>query len=208
MKLTKRQKEIYDYLCRRDEQGESPPTYREIAAYFGFNSPRAATDHIQVLEKKKYLRTHSGRSRSIQILRPARRKRESTLPVPILGEAPAGIPIDQEQHKDGWIEVDLQFVGKASRESCFAVRVRGDSMKGIGICDGDIALADNEVSPRPGDVVVALLDSETTVKTLARGSGGFYLKAENPDYPDLYPNVEMRIQGVVVTVIRRLERRR
>ncbi len=97
------------------------------------------------------------------------------------------------------------MLGAAARGRLFALHVTGDSMAGRGIYAGDIVVADADAPPRIGDIVVALIDQESTIKTLAQGKEGKYLKAENPRYPDLAPVIEMDIQGVVRTLIRKVD---
>jgi repressor LexA len=105
---------------------------------------------------------------------------------------------------EGHIGIDRSLLAGLRGGSLFALRVAGDSMTGRGICEGDIAVAEADAPPRAGDVVVALIDQESTLKTMAQGPAGFFLKAENPRYPDLAPVTEMAIQGVVRVIIRRM----
>jgi SOS-response transcriptional repressor LexA len=102
------------------------------------------------------------------------------------------------------LAVDRAALGSAVGHRLFALEVRGDSMEGRGIHDGDWIVADADVSPCEGDVVVALIDGRNTLKTLAKGNGHFFLRAENPSHSDLTPIGEMLIQGVVKTLIRRM----
>ena len=96
------------------------------------------------------------------------------------------------------------MIGCPAGHRLFALQVTGDSMKGRGIHDGDWVVADTDASPHEGDVVVALIDGENTLKTLAMKKNRYFLKAENPNFPDLIPLGEMVIQGVVRVVLRRM----
>lgn len=100
--------------------------------------------------------------------------------------------------------MDKAILGQTSRGRLFAVCVTGDSMTGCGIYDGDIAVAAADLPPRIGDVVVALIDQENTLKILAKGSNGMFLKAANPRYPDLFPATQLTIQGVVCALMRKV----
>lgn len=182
----------------------APPTYREIASEFGWKSPKAAVDHVNRLTKKGYLRVHPRRSRGIEVLDAQGSREEAMVSVPVRGSVPAGRATEKTEEWAGRVFVDKAVLGKASLGRLFAVRVTGDSMNGRGIYEGDIAVAEMEAEARNGDIVVALIDNENTLKTLAQGPRGKFLRAENPHYPDLFPANEMVIQGVVRTLIRKL----
>jgi repressor LexA len=124
--------------------------------------------------------------------------------VPLLGRIAAGHAVGTVEDAGGHIRIDESLLGGTRGGSLFAVLVTGDSMSGRGIYEGDIAVAEADVPPRVGDVVVALIDRESALKTMVQGPEGFFLKAENPRYPDLVPATELTIQGVVRVLIRRL----
>lgn len=202
--LTPRQTEILEFLRKFRRKGKSAPTYREIAKHFGFKSPKAATDHVYALEKKGYVRRHGGRSRGIELLSPEDTSTDKTISVPILGNIPAGYPEKQTENKHGTLAVDKAMIGGSARHRLFALLVSGESMEGRGIHEGDWVVADADLPPNEGDVVVALIDGENTLKTLAKQKGRFFLKAESPKHPDLIPIKEMMIQGVVRSIFRRM----
>jgi repressor LexA len=201
---TSQQNRVLDFIQREVAVRGNSPTYREIAEAFGFRSPRAAVDHVEALARKGYLCVHRRRSRGIEVLMKPADTGENTFTVPFLGRIAAGSPTDAAEERAEPIRVDKTVLGTASKGPLFALRVVGDSMTGRGIYEGDIAVAEADVKPRIGDVVVALIDRESTLKTLAQGLDGGFLKAENPRYPDLLPVTEMTIQGVVRTLIRKL----
>ncbi len=202
--LTSRQTEILDFLHEFRRKEKIVPTYREIADNFGFKSTKAATDHVCALEKKGYLRRHSGRSRGIELLTSAPRSAPKAIGVPILGDIPAGIPELRDEHRNGTLAVDPAMLDGVAHHRLFALRVKGDSMEKRGICEGDWVVADAEASPREKDVVVALIDGENTLKTLAQKKGHFFLKAESPNHHDWIPVNELVIQGVAKAILRRI----
>jgi len=201
--LTARQSEILQFIKKYRRQAGSVPTYREIAGRFGFKSTKAVTDHLTALEKKGYVRRHGGRSRCIELLCS---EQTSTGPVsvPLLGLIPAGVPEEQTGQFRGTISVDRKLLGKFANHRLFALEVAGDSMDGRGIHEGDWVVADKDSQPRNGDVVVALIDGQNTLKTLAGRKNRHYLKAENPRHSDRFPVGELTIQGVVRAVLRRM----
>ena len=201
-KPTQRQWEIFNFLRKIQNRQGVAPTYREIADHFGFKSPKAAMDHVRALEKKGYLRCHGGRSRGIELTSSERKSFANS--VPILGDIPAGSPEKRAEDEHGNLNVDLSILDIPSGHRLFALAVSGESMQGRGIHDGDCVIADADAQPREGDVVIAMIDGENTLKTLARQNGSYYLKAENPIYIDWYPLEEMVVQGVAKAIIRRL----
>lgn len=179
------------------------PTYREIAARFSFKSPKAASDHINALEKKGYVRRRGGRSRGIELLPSENGIFAAAFSIPVLGNIPAGYPEEKTEKDHGLIAVDKVALGLTQGHRLFAVKVEGESMEGRGIYNGDWVVVDADDPPREGNIVVALIDGRNTLKTLAR-KNEFFLKAENPDYSNLIPITEMVIQGTVKAVLRRL----
>jgi len=204
--LTQRQAQILDFLQNYKDQEGVAPTYREISGYFGFKSTKAAWDHVRALENKGYVRLHGKRSRSIEIVSSEPNSTGHVVSIPILGEIPAGKPEKKEENQSDTIAVDETILGNCKEHQLFALKVTGDSMVGRSICDGDWVIADADASPNEEAVVVALIDGDNTLKTLAKRGKCFYLKSENPDYPDWIPLEEMIVQGVVKAVLRRVEK--
>ncbi len=202
--LTNKQAEILQFIKEFRLNGKTAPTYREIAGRFGFKSPKAASDHVRALEKKGYLRHHSGCSRGIELLSPDTASNIASISVPIIGNIPAGQPEEQSEQFHGALTVDTGILGNYAKHRLFALKVNGDSMEGRGIYEGDWVIADADSSPREGDMVAALIDGRNTLKTLARQKGRFFLKAENVKYSDLIPIEEMVVQGVIRAVIRQV----
>ena len=202
--LTNKQAAVLEFIREVRRGGEPAPTYREIASHFGFKSTKAAADHVYALEKKGYIRRHSGRSRGIELLPPDMASVNASVSVPIMGNIPAGLPTERTEQYQGTLSIDPAILGKSAGHHLFALKVNGDSMEGRGIYEGDWVIADADTKPHEGDMVAALIDGQNTLKTIAKRKGQFFLKAENVKYPDLIPIEEMVIQGVVRAVIRRV----
>ena len=201
--LTKRQRQILEFVLSAQRAGESAPTLRETAAHFGFKSTRAAADHLDALKRKGFVESEPGKARSLRVTSPLAKLRSRLVDIPLFGSIPAGLPQTREQDAEGCVSVDIESIGFKPTRNTFALRVAGDSMIGRHILDGDIVVLEHGPEPRHGDIVAALIDGESTLKTFLRKSGKPYLKAENPKYPDLIPAQELMIQGVFKALIRR-----
>jgi repressor LexA len=123
--------------------------------------------------------------------------------VPIYGAIPAGKPIDTVQEQEGCVLIDVDTLGIKPTTRTFGLKVQGDSMIGKNIIDGDTVIIEHGVQPRSGDVVAALIDGQVTLKTFILQQGKPYLRAENARYPNLIPQEELQIQGVMVALVRR-----
>jgi repressor LexA len=201
--LTQRQQEVLRFIDRTQRRHGTAPSLREMADHFGFHSVNAARDHVEALCRKGLLRRRPGRARSYQVATPLRRLRKEVADVPLLGNVPAGFADARNEAAVGCVSVDVDTLGIRPTPRTFALRVRGDSMEGRHILDGDVVVCEHGLEPRPGDVVAALIDNESTLKTFVKEGRKTYLRAENPKYPDLVPAAELVIQGVVVSVLRR-----
>jgi repressor LexA len=225
--LTDRQRQILEFIRRKRDYEKLTPTLREIASHFHFSSANAALAHVQALCAKGFLKNLPGRARSLQVvdrsdpgsagvsLASGRRfaKLAGEMPalpgdvqivsVPIYGSIPAGRPMDATQEEEGCVLIDVDTLGIKPTTRTFGLKVQGDSMIGKSIIDGDIAIIEHGVQPRSGDVVAALIDGQVTLKTFVLQQGKPYLRAENPRYPNLIPQEELQIQGVMVALVRR-----
>jgi repressor LexA len=204
--LTERQQQILGFIRGKQDSEGLTPTLREIAAHFRFSSPNAALAHVQALRDKGFLKSLAGRARSLQVVdpnTPKSRFRPRVVSVPIYGSIPAGLPQDTAQEEEGCVLIDVETLGIKPTARTFGLKVRGDSMIGKSIVDGDIAIIEHGVQPRPGDVVAALIDGQVTLKTFLLQKGKPYLRAENPRYPNLLPQEELQIQGVMVALVRK-----
>jgi repressor LexA len=178
---------------------------REIAAHFGFASTRAAADHLAALKRKGALESEPGKARSLRAVSSLQRLRNRVVDIPLFGSIPAGYAQNRDQEAEGCVSVDVGSVGIKPTRNTFALRVSGDSMIGRHICDGDIVILEHGPDPRPGQVVAALIDRKSTLKTFVLKNGKPFLKAENPKYPDLLPSEELMIQGVMRALLRKSE---
>ena len=200
--LTDIQRRVFDFVRENLLACRPAPTVREIATTFGWRSKRAAACHLEALLRKGWLAAERGKARSLR-LPAALRETPSTLAIPLLGSIPAGFSRDREQETDECLPVTVESIGFKPTRNTFALRVTGDSMIGIHICDGDIAVFEHGPEPRSGQIVAALIDRKNTLKTFVVKNGKPFLKAENPKYPDLIPSEELVIQGVFRALIRR-----
>jgi repressor LexA len=200
MQLTSRQQEILDYLKSYRRKEGMMPTTRDIQKGFGFASQTAAMSHLRALERKGAIcrKGHSARA----IAFPEDFERDEIVDVPVYGRIAAGMAQDVEQEREGYISISAASLGVSDRAHTFALKVRGDSMIDAHICDGDTVVLEFR-EPRNGDIVAALIDGETTLKRYIVKRGKPFLRAENPDYPDLIPARELIVQGVLVALIRR-----
>jgi repressor LexA len=200
--LTERQNEILQLIRELTEVSGYPPTRAEIAQRMGFRSVNAAEQHLRALEKKGALEISSGASRGIRVLdgRPAGRGR--LLELPVVGRVAAGSPILAEEHLQGRYQVDPNlFTPRAD----YLLRVRGMSMRDAGILEGDLLAVHRTHEARTGQIVVARLADEVTVKRYRRRGHAVQLEAENPEFAPIEVDLRhdaLTIEGIAVGVIR------
>jgi repressor LexA len=202
--LTERQKAVLDFIQREQREKGITPSTREIQGHFGFASQTSVMQYIGALERKGFLDRHARKARAL--ITPAMKVRIAD--IPIYGQIPAGMSSLAEQIIEGQVSLDKRSANVSKNRGTFALRVRGDSMIGAHIVDGDIVILEDSKEAHNGDIVAALLDGEATLKRYVMEDGRPYLKAENPRYPDLIPARELKIQGVMVSLIRKQERRK
>ena len=203
MELTKRQQQILDFIGSQREATGQSPSLREIARRFRFRSVTGAANHIRALIRKGVLKHSPGSARSWQVVTVLDKLRSQVVDIPLFGTIPAGYSEEQKQEAEGCVSVDVATLGIRPNARTFALRVRGDSMVGKHIVDGDVAIFEYGLEPRAGDTVAALIDNESTLKTFLTERGKPFLKAENPKYPKLIPATELVIQGVMVALMRK-----
>ena len=201
--LTKAQRRVLEFIQAEQQAGRPVPTLREIARRFGFAGHRAAAFHLDALKRKGFIQSEAGKARSLRLTSPLARLRERIMDIPLFGSIPAGFAQDKEQDAEGCVSVDVESVGFKPTRNTFALRVSGDSMIGRHILDGDIVVLEHGPEPRNGQVVAALIDLASTLKTFIVKNGKPWLRAENPKYPALIPAEELVIQGVFKALIRR-----
>ncbi len=200
--LTDRQKNILDFIQREQREKGMTPSTREIQSHFGFASQTSVMQYIAALERKGFLDRHARKARAL--ITPVQKVRITD--VPIYGQIPAGMSTLTEQTIEGHVSLDTRSANISKNRGTFALRVHGDSMIGAHIVDGDIVILEDSKEVHNGDIVAALIDGETTLKRYVMERGRPYLKAENPRYPNLIPARELKIQGVMVSLVRKQER--
>ena len=199
--LTARQQEVLDFIRRQQQQTGFAPSSREIQEHFGFQSQTAAMNHLRALERKGVINRTPGKARSA--VDPNYRFLSQLRRIPVLGQIQAGMPSETAEWGSSRIGIDLAAFGVESGAEVFAVRVRGDSMLGAQIADGDTVLLQKRI-PKNGEIVAALIDGESTLKRYLLDQGEPFLRAENPLYPDLLPAAELVIQGVMIGLLRKV----
>ncbi len=202
--LTERQQQIVDFIDRQQHKRGVTPTLTEIAAHFGFRSVTTVADHLRLIRQKGFLTGgEPGQARSLRVISPLHALRKRVVDIPVYGSIPAGFADDRKQEAKGCVSIDIETLGIKPTPRTFALEVRGDSMIGKCIMDGDLVVLEHGMTPRTGDVVAALIDNESTLKTFLLNRSKPFLRAENPKFPDLIPAHELVIQGVMVALIRK-----
>lgn len=202
LKLTPRQSEILAFIKRCLEDNGYPPTRAEIAQELGFKSPNAAEEHLKALARKGAIEMTPGASRGIRIpgFEPAANEEEG---LPVIGRVASGAPILAQQNVEDSCKINPEFFHP---KADYLLRVRGMSMKDIGIFDGDLLAVHTTREARNGQIVVARIDDEVTVKRFQRNGNKVLLIAENPEFAPIEVNLEEQdlvIEGLSVGVIRR-----
>jgi repressor LexA len=201
--LTQRQQQVLDFIQTSQHRHGVPPSLRDIAHQFGFRSMSTAVDHVRALRRKGALAHQSRRARSLRVISPLQHLRQRIVDIPVYGSIPAGFAEDRRQEAKGCLSIDIESLGIKPTPRTFALEVQGDSMIGKHILAGDVVVLEHGLTPHPGDVVAALIDNESTLKTFVLEHGKPCLRAENPRYPKLIPAGELVIQGVMVALIRK-----
>jgi repressor LexA len=203
-KLTSRQKQVLNFISEFIEKHKFPPTRSELSAHFGFKSPNAAEAHLRALEKKSVIGIERGVSRGITLLplAVAELPGSHNPPLPLVGRVAAGSPVLAQENIEDEYRVDPALF---SRKPHYLLRVEGMSMQDAGILDGDLLAVHRTPEARNGQIVVARLDNEVTVKRFRRRGHQVQLLPENIDFGPI--NVDLRhqelaIEGLGVGVIR------
>jgi repressor LexA len=197
--LTTGQTAVLNFIRKFTAENGYSPTDRDIQEGMGYSSPSTARHYLAVLERKGAIQRQPGKARGIVL--PESRAAGPLLTVPLLGGITAGLPVEAFEQSGTCIMVDAETLRLPYNAKTFALKVRGDSMTGVSILDGDYVILELR-DPRPGDIVAALVDNETTLKTYIIRRGKPCLRAENPKYPDIIPGRELVVQGVMVAVLR------
>lgn len=202
-KLTKRQAQIYDYICAEVSEKGYPPSVREIANAVGLSSPSTVHTHLQVLEDKGYIKRDLSKPRALEIISkeepaPTVGGSNQIVSVPLVGRVAAGMPILAEQNIEAMIPLPEAIVGDAAS---FVLRVQGESMIQAGIFSGDFVVVKEQDDAVNGQIVVALIDDEATVKTFYREHDRIRLQPENPTMAPIYAT-NPKILGRVIALVR------
>ena len=193
--LTARQQEILDFIRSTVEGEGRPPTRAEVCTAFGFRSPNAAETHLRALAAKGAILLEEGRARGIRLV--------AALGLPLIGHVAAGSPILAAEHVEAHYQLDPALF---SPRADYLLRVRGMSMRDAGILDGDLIAVHRSPEARNGQIVVARLEDDVTVKTLQRKGALVELLPANPDFKPIVVDTRRKtltIEGVMVGLIRK-----
>ncbi len=206
-KLTDRQQDIYTFISQAIRDNGYPPTIREIMVAFDIASTNGVRTTLAALEKKGYIRRRPMLSRGIELTDFVERELPRSIEireVPLIGRVAAGEPILATENVEDVVAVDQSFIPS---DDVFALKVQGDSMVDAGIYDGDVVLAKHQVDAGQGDIVVAVVGEEATVKRYYRDNGRVRLMPENESYEPILVDAsqgEFRIAGIIVGLMRRM----
>lgn len=185
------QNQVYSLIKKFQIENKRTPTVRWIAEKLGFKSTRSAKQYLDRLaESGRIVRDSTGK---ICFMTPPG--------LPILSTISAGYATAEEQDVENYINFEEYLCG--SKTDLFLLKVRGDSMQDAGIVEGDLVLVDKNKNPIVGDIVVGYIDGGWTLKRLEKKDGKYYLKAENPKYPEFIPKENLEVGGVVISVVRK-----
>ena len=197
--LTERQKEVLSFISEYISANSYPPVIRDIAEHFCI-SVKGAHDHITALKRKGFLKQAGKLSRTLELVHTEEEDDDKTLAkIPVLGNVAAGQPLLAQENFDGTITVHRSMLKK--NKKYFALNVKGDSMSGAGIMDGDTAIIEKQDVAHNGEIVVAVVDEAITLKRFYKESSRIKLKAENPAYKPIFCQ-NVRIVGRLSHVIR------
>ena len=199
-KLTKRQQEIFAYIKRYAAKYGYPPTVRDIGRAIGLTSPSTVHGHLANLEKAGLLRRDPTKPRAMELLASSARRTARPRGLPVLGQVAAGAPILAEENVEEYVEIPELT---AADDGDFLLRVQGDSMKDAGILEGDVVVVQRQDTAADGQIVVALVDDEATVKRFYREADHVRLQPENPAMEPIRER-EVQVLGRVIGVCRRV----
>lgn len=196
--LTSRQQQIFDLIKENIQNTGMPPTRAEIATFFGFKSANAAEEHLKALAKKGYIDMLPGTSRGIRLAEQFIEEEG----LPLIGRVAAGEPILAQEHVEEHYKMDGNLFHPVAN---YLLRVNGESMKDIGILDGDLLAVHQTTDVQNGQVIVARVENDVTVKRFKRDGNIVYLHAENESFEPIKVDLtcqEFNIEGIAVGVIR------
>jgi repressor LexA len=201
-RITDRQREIYEFIRTSIEGRSIPPTIREIGEAFGIRSTNGVEKHLAALERSGFVMRERGKSRGISLRADGKRPLAT---VPLLGRVAAGMPVLSPENNEGEFAVDISLFKLRSTHNLFALKVKGESMVDAHIVDGDMVIVRVQSAAQNGDIVVALVNGEATVKRLFVEKNRVRLQPENSSMrPLIIDRGDFRIVGRVVGVVRRI----
>lgn len=200
--LTEKQEAVLKFIEGYQMAHGKSPTIREMREHFKVSSDNSILKHLKALEGKGSIKKDDT-PRGIKLLDKIKERLSGAgnIKLPVLGFIPAGGPVVSEEYVKNWVNIGSDFV--KNDKDFFLLEVSGSSMIDAAILEGDLVLVDCKRQARNGDIVVALIDNENTLKRLVKEGGKLYLKAENKKYKNIYPATELVIQGVVTALIRK-----
>jgi repressor LexA len=219
--LTERQEKILTFIKKSIVEQGYPPTIREIGEYFGIRSTNGVNDHLKALERKGYLLRGELKSRALSVIDGGKaratsfpKKRELSIAgggdvaeIPVVGKVAAGAPILAQENITDHVRIDSMLLGDSGKR-IFALRVAGDSMIGDGIFDGDYIFVRKQLQAQSGEIVVAMIEDEATVKRFYPEGDRIRFQPSNPRLKPIYVNRddfrETQIIGVVVGIYRKM----
>jgi repressor LexA len=201
-RITDRQREIYEFIRTSIDGRSIPPTIREIGEAFGIRSTNGVEKHLAALERSGFVMREHGKSRGISLRADGKRPLAT---IPLLGRVAAGMPVLSPENHEGEIAVDISLFSLRSPHNLFALKVKGESMIDAHIVDGDTLIVRAQSTAQNGDIVVALVNDEATVKRLFVEKSRVRLQPENSSMKPLnLDRGDFRIIGRVVGVVRRI----
>lgn len=191
--LTQKQKDVLKFIYSEVRNKNIAPTIREIASHFGFSSTGTVRDYLKALTTKGYIRVAEGKSRAIELIRGA------MCQLPVLGRVQAGNPVYAVEDLMGYLNLDKIIFPEPD---IFALRVKGDSMIEAGIMADDFAIIKRQDFAKVGDIVVAMVGDEATIKRLIKKGERYYLNPANPKYDPIAVTENVTIIGKLLNVVR------
>jgi len=202
--LTQRQKDVASFIEDYFDTNGYAPSVRDIANHFGF-SPKAAYDHMTALKKKNVIKSADNLPRGMALLKRSNPSENKIIKVPVLGTTAAGSPIFSEENYDGYVPIPETLCNMTETDSLYALKVRGDSMIGDGINDGDLAILIKTKVADNGDIVAASIGDDEeygiTLKHFYKNDGNYELRPANPSYQKLISS-HCEIHGKLLMIIR------
>lgn len=207
--LTGEQERVFNFIVEEQQNNGAPPTIREICFALGYKSVNNARQHLKLIEQKGYIKLTKGRSRGIEILvhqdnnsKGINANNINELSVPLIGNIAAGAPITAEENIEAEITLDRNLF---SGEGLFTLRIKGDSMEGIGVLHGDIVIIRQQSTATNGDIIAAIIEGEATLKRYIRKDDHIILRPENERYEDIIVPADQNvwIAGKMVGVLRK-----